>query len=236
MTTATTTRSILALALLGSSLAACGVNELPAYRSQIQSMTVAAVVTDSVELSVADSAVVSDPNAQTPADAANAAMESYIITSLSQRVRSQLDPRLIERSFGDRFAPDVSRGTGWALAGSDAVADARVVAEVDGFGLDVDELGRATVYFRMSARAWLNSSDRLIYESWSSHEVPLVLDPYAPPYVSYGDDPSEVAAERAYNLMLLDDVSGPELRAMVLDATRDAAAVLARQMVEASWQ
>jgi|GEM_PF-2898850 len=233
-TTTTITRSLLTLTLLGTSIAACGVNELPAYRSQITSMTVTALVSDTAELSVADPAVVTAPEEQTPGDAANAAMESYILTSLHERVRTQLDPRAVERDFGDRFAPDVSRGTGWRLTAAGA-ADLRVVAEVDGFGLDVDELGRATVYFRMTARAWLNATDKLVYESWSSHEVPLVLDPYGPGY-GYYDDAAAMAAERAYNLMALDDLTDYELRNIVLDAADAAAGVLARQMVEASWE
>lgn len=230
----TTTRTLLTFALLGTSIAACGVNELPTYRSQIASMTVTALVSDTAELSVSDPAVVPAPGQETPADAANAAMESYIITCVRERI-AQLDLRAVERDFGDRFAPDVSRGTGWRLTAGGA-ADLRVVAEVSGFGMNIDELGQATVYFRMTARAWLTSTDRMVYQSWSSHEVPLVLDPYGPAYGYYGDDPAALAAERAYNLMALDDLSGYELRQVVLDAADAAAGVLAREMVEASWQ
>lgn len=224
---------ILPLALLSfASVAACGVNELPQYRGQIDDVVVSALVLADAELDVSEPAVVAAPDS--PYGPSDHATESYVITNLAERMRTYLDPDLLARSFGDAFAPTVTRGTGWSLIASEAAADARVVAEVDGFGLSVDAMGEAEVYFRMTARAWFVPTNQLIYESWSSHRVPLTVGVYGPrpPYV--GDDPEAMAVARIYNLLALNDISGPELRAIVSDAAADAARTLARELVAAN--
>jgi len=228
-------RTLTALALTSTAVAACGVNELPAYRGQIHTVTVAALVSGDAEFSVEPAAMTDEGDGTTPGDAASAATERFILSAVEARLAT-LDPDALAATFGAVFAPDVSRGTGWALDRLGAPVDARVVAEVDGFGLDIDSLGRAEVYFRMTARAYFEADNRLIYQSWSSHRVPLVLDGYGPSAVLYADDPEAMAVERAYNLLLLEDLGASGLRAVVTDAARDAAAVLARELVEASWQ
>ena len=117
-----------------------------------------------------------------------------------------------------------------AFAGRQDFFDLRVLAEVEGYGVSVDELGRASVYFRMKTSAWFESTGALVYQTWQNHEAPLMT------YYGYYDptDPADVAAERAVNLIELGQVSGAELRARVADMASEAGAKLARQMVDDS--
>ncbi|MCA9513775.1 MAG: hypothetical protein KC635_02425 [Myxococcales bacterium] len=211
-------------------LMACGVNELPQYRGQIHSATVETRVADLAELDVADSPVAPVPGTETPSDLANAASEDYILSAFAQRMQRSLSPDTLASAMGETFADDLARGTAWRITGPRDAFDLRVLAEVEGYGVSVDELGRASVYFRMKTSAWFESTGALVYQTWQNHEAPLMT------YYGYYDptDPADVAAERAVNLIELGQVSGAELRARVADMASEAGAKLARQMVDDS--
>jgi len=220
----------------------CEINELPAHRDQIDTVRVQTRVADGVELSVADPVVVAEPGYHGPADAARAASESYIITALGQRIERNLDPAATASAFEEVFAPDVARGTSWRLAGAAQPFDARILAEVEGYGIEIDALGHAEVYFRLKTRVWFEPTGALIYETWGSHRAPLFSASYGyggygmVPPSTYTDDPEALAAERAYNLLVLNDLTGSELRALVLSAARDAAARMARRLTDDTWR
>ncbi len=232
--TRTTTLLLAATTLLG--FGACGVNELGTYRGAIEAVEVQTIIGADIELDVMDPAVVGDPELQTPADAAAAATESYIITGLAERMRRYVAPEDTARAFDEVFASDLARGNSWALVRTGETPDARVVATVDGYGVTVDSLGQAQVYFRMTVRAWFEAEGKLIYQTWESHAAPLLPQSYASAPAYYSDDPAALAAERAYNLLVLNDVGGRELSQLVANAARDAAAIAAREMVQDTWR
>lgn len=221
--------------LATTTTAACGVNELPQYRADIQTVRVQTIMTQDAELSIADPAYVDDPSLESPADAANRVTENYIIGGLFERVATHVQPASMALAFEDVFADDLARGTAWQIANPDTLGwDARVVAQVDGVTIEVDTLGRADIHFRMKATVIFEANGKLIYEQWSAHRVPLTFPNYRPSVSSYGGDIDGLAADRAYNLLVLNDIGGRELSHLVESAAHDAAAVLAAEMVRDS--
>ncbi len=222
---------ILTCVLIASSLAACGVNEFDKYRDEIGTVMVQSQLPLKAELDIADVPIVGEPGPPSAADAAVAATESYILTRFNDTLYDAAAPDALARTFEAVFGRDVAQGTRWeVVAGGDF--DARIRGIVDGYGIRIDELGRATAYFRMKAKTWATIDGRLIYDDFSSHAVPLTGAPGGPdPAV----DPIAFAAERAYNLQILNDLTPRELRSMVDQAAAEAAATLARELVNAAF-
>lgn len=209
-------------------LMACGVNELPQLRGQIHSVAVETRVAGSADLDVSPSPVAAAPGWETSADLANAASEDYILAAFAARMQRSLSADTLAAALGETFTDDLARGTGWQVLGARDAFDLRVLAEVEGYSVLVDELGRASVSFRLKTSAWLATTGALVYQTWQAHEEPLMS------YYGAFDptDPADVATERALNLIELGQMPGEELRARVADMASEAGAKLARQMVD----
>lgn len=215
---------------------ACGINELPQYRSEISDVKVEAALTNQVELSV-DELPPPDDGVVHESDLILAETEAFIINKLADRLATRLDYEVLSGRFASALVDDMASAfPAWNLVSDDVVKnqgyDTRFLVEVQRYRVHVDELGRATLRLSLEINGWFLPANKRIYQDWHSYEVPLA--PSVVGWVPYAG-PMDAAQERMYNLMLLNDVPPHVLRETVYEAAEEAASSAIREMLEDSY-
>lgn len=224
------TRTLLALALLTTSLAACEVNHMPMFAPQITTARMEATVSGDIEVEVLEPVflaadgteiIVTDPT------------QDLMVDRFVSRMARHIHDDEIGRASVTVFESEAAARLGWAVDPNLGWHDARFVVDVGDLEVTIDDWGWPTLAIQLEVEGWFSASGELIYREYSSYEFPLLyadelVEPWNP------NDIDDVAGTRATNLLMLDGMPDAELRARVYLAIEDAAADAARDLQAAT--
>lgn len=220
--------------------AACGVNELPAYRSQIREVRFETAIPDTIHLDVAAApqAVAEDgtPRPPTLDEAWMAEDEGWILDRLAERLSWEISLDALATRFDHASRHDLSRAMPeWdVLTPTQATRgyDTRMNVHLEQLSVEIAPDGFATLRFWMQMDAYHVPAGKRIYLDWRSYEAPLT--PAMPMWLGSGlADP--LLEARYWNLVFLDDLTPTMLREAISRAAEHAATEAVGELVDDTW-
>lgn len=212
--------------VLAVSLVACGVNDMPDYRSRISTIELDARVVDSPTVLFSDVASVVEGS---PDAVAMDVVETRIRERLAGRLELLGHPELVDDALHSGLAAEIQGRFPWTMARAGEDADARFLATVEEYGVTVDEAGVAMVYYDTRVEGWYAPTGTLIYEQTVRSEQPLTA-------IHQGHDEVSVAAARALNLLALDELSEAEFQSQVLSGADRSAFDISEELFDDTFR